>query len=276
MDALPPLAVVGAGSMGGAIIRGLVAAGLDPARIAVSTKTGASAADWRHAGVRAFSLEEDPAANAAAVHGAGLVLVGVKPAMVPDALRGIADALDPVAIVVSIAAGVTTASMEQIVANPVIRAMPNTPTLVRRGVTGIAAGSRAGAVPVEIARRLFEAVGTVIELPEDRINALSAISGSGPATFAFLIEQLTAAAQRLGFDEADARAMAEQTYIGTAALLEASGDAPAELRRKVTSPNGTTERIISVLQEADLAAVLDRATAAAIARAEELAAPTGP
>jgi pyrroline-5-carboxylate reductase len=271
MDTLPPLAVVGAGSMGGAIIRGLVAAGIDPARITVSTKSGASAAAWRHAGVRAYSLEEDPAANAAAVHGAGLVLIGVKPAMVPDALAGIADALDPVAIVVSVAAGVTTSTMEAVVSNPVIRAMPNTPALVRKAVTGIAAGSRAGAVPVEIARRLFETVGTVVEVPEDRIDALSAISGSGPATFAFLIEQLTAAAQRLGFDEADARVMAEHTFIGTAALLEASGDAPAELRRKVTSPKGTTERIIAVLEEADLGSVFDRAAAAAITRAEELA-----
>lgn len=272
MDTLPSLAVVGAGSMGGAILRGLVAAGIDPSRIAVSTRSGASAADWRRAGVRAFSLEEDPSANVAAVHDAGVVLLGVKPAMVPETLGGIAGALDPVAVVVSIAAGVTTASMEAIVTNPVVRAMPNTPALVRRAVTGIAAGSRAGAVPLSIARRLFEAVGTVIELPEERIDALSAISGSGPATFAFLTERLTATAVNLGFSETDARAMAEQTLMGTAALLEASGDAPAELRRKVTSPNGTTERIIAVLEEADLTALFDRAAAAAIARARELSA----
>ena len=272
MDTLPTLAVVGAGSMGGAILRGLVAAGTDPARITVSTRSSASATEWRHAGVRAYSLEEDPGANSTAVAGAGVVLIGVKPVMVHETLTGIADALDPVAIVVSVAAGVTTASMEAIVDNPVVRAMPNTPALVRRAVTGIAAGSRAGEVPVAIARRLFEAVGTVIELPEDRIDALSAISGSGPATFAFLTERLTATAMNLGFDETDARAMAEHTLMGTAALLEASGDAPAELRRKVTSPKGTTERIIAVLEEADLTELFDRAAAAAIARANELAA----
>ncbi len=173
---------------------------------------------------------------------------------------------------VSVAAGVTTASMEAVVHNPVIRAMPNTPALVRRAVTGVSAGSRAGEPQLAIARRMFEAVGTVVELPEERIDALSAISGSGPATFALLVERLTETARRLGFEDVDARALAEQTFIGTAMLLDASGEDPSELRRRVTSPKGTTERIIGVLEEADLSATFDRAAAAAIARARELAA----
>lgn len=272
MDQLPEIAVVGAGSMGGAILRGLLASGVTPAAVAVSTRSAASAAAWRADGVRAVAVEEDPSANALAVAGAGVVLIGVKPAMVGDTLAGIAGALDPAALVVSIAAGVRTAAMEAVVPNPVVRAMPNTPALVRRAVTGVAAGSRAGAAELATARRLFEAVGVVIELPEDRIDALSAISGSGPATFAFVVERLTETARRLGFSDADARAMAEQTFIGTAALLDGTGDDPAALRRAVTSPNGTTERIVAVLEAADLTELFDRAAAAAIARARELAA----
>lgn len=273
MDQLPPIAVVGAGSMGGAILRGLLAAGVDPASVAVSTRSSASALAWRELGVAATALEADPDANRAAVAGAGVVLIGVKPGQVASTLAEIADAIDPAALVVSVAAGVRVATMESIVPNAVVRAMPNTPALVRRAVTGVAAGTRAGAAELAVARTLFEAVGVVVVLPEDRIDALSAISGSGPATFAFLVERLTESARRLGFDEADARALAEQTFVGTAELLRTTGDDPADLRRAVTSPNGTTERIIAVLESADLAALFDRAAAAAIARARELAAP---
>lgn len=271
MDHIPTLAVVGAGAMGGAIVRGLVGGGFDPGRISVSTRSAESAAQWREAGVRAISLEEHPEANSVVASSAGVVLLAVKPVMIRDTLAGIAPALDPVSIVVSVAAGVTCATMEAIVPNPVIRAMPNTPVVIRAGVTGLAAGPRAGEPHREIARRLFGALGAVVELPEERIDLLSAISGSGPATYAFLVERLTESAERLGFDPAEARLLAERTFIGTAALLEVSGDSPAELRRAVTSPKGSTARIIAELESADLAALFDRAHAAAIARTGELA-----
>jgi len=271
MTTLPPLAVLGAGSMAGAIVRGLIAAGVDPASVAVTTRSTASAEAWRAEGVRAFSLEERADANAAAVDGAGVVLLGVKPAMIVDTLREVADALPAEAVVVSVAAGITTATMEAVVPNAVVRTMPNTPALVRRAVTGVAAGSRAGEAELALARELFEAVGVVVELPEQQIDALSAISGSGPATVYFLVEKLTETAERLGFAHDDARLMAEQTLIGSALLLESTGEEPAELRRRVTSPKGTTERLIAVLDEAQLADVFERAAEAAIARAKELA-----
>ena len=119
---------------------------------------------------------------------------------------------------------------------------------------------------------MFETVGAVIEVPESQIDALSTISGSGPAYVFLLIEKLTAAAIDLGFAEADARLMAEQTFIGATALLDASGEDPAELRRRVTSPKGTTERAIAVLQDAHLDRTFADAAAAALARAKELAA----
>jgi pyrroline-5-carboxylate reductase len=121
------------------------------------------------------------------------------------------------------------------------------------------------------ARAVFKLVGWVLELPEDRINALSTISGSGPAYVFHAMEQWTTAALELGFSDDDARKLVEKTFAGATALLDASDVGPAELRRRVTSPNGTTERAIAVLGEAHLAEIYAAAAKAALARAEEMA-----
>ncbi|HEX5856776.1 MAG TPA: pyrroline-5-carboxylate reductase, partial [Microbacterium sp.] len=212
--------------------------------------------------------------NAAAAASADVVLIGVKPAMVPDLLRQISPHLRPGAVVVSLAAGVTIATFASILGPDVavVRSMPNTPAVVGEAVTGLSAGAGAAGVDLGVVRALFETVGTVIEVPESQIDALSTISGSGPAYFFLLVEEFTKAAIGKGFTEAEARVMAEQTFIGAAALLQASGEQPAELRRRVTSPKGTTERAIGVLQEARLDEVFAKATDAALARARELAA----
>ncbi len=272
MSALPPIAILGAGSMGGAILQGLLRSG-QASTVTVTNRTRASARTVDLPGVTSIALEETPDGNVAAASEADIVLVGVKPVMVPDLLREIAPALRPGTVVVSLAAGVTIATFESIVGDaiPVVRSMPNTPAVVGKAVTGIAAGSTASEADLALVRRLFETCGAVIELPEDRIDALSTISGSGPAYVFLLIEELTEAARGKGFSEADARLMAEQTFIGAAALLEATGDDPAELRRRVTSPKGTTERAIAVLQGANLAGLFAEATDAALARARELA-----
>jgi len=272
---LPPIAILGAGSMGGAIARGLSRSGLAAGGVTTTNRSLVRAAELDGLpGVTSIALETKPSGNTDAAGAAGVVLVGVKPAMVPDLLREIAPALRPGTIVVSLAAGVTIETFEQILGSDavVLRSMPNTPALVGRGVTGLAAGSRADAAAVETARRLFETVGTVVEVPESQIDALSTISGSGPAYFFLVVEEFTKAAIGKGFAEAEARLMAEQTFIGAAALLEASDHDPAELRRQVTSPKGTTERAVAVLQDAHLDDVFARATDAALARAKELAA----
>jgi len=256
--------------MGGAILAGLVESGLAAAGVAVTNRTSAKADAVRLPGVDSYALESEPDGTALALRGARVVLIGVKPAMVPGLLEQISGLLEPDAIVVSVAAGVTTATMEGIIPNAVARTMPNTPSVVRRGVTGLAAGSRISAEQLSLVRDVFETVGSVIDLPEDRIDALSTISGSGPAYVFFLIEQLTGTALRLGFSEADARLMVEQTFLGASELLQASDADPAELRRRVTSPNGTTMQAISVMEEANLAGMFDRATAAALARAQEM------
>ena len=259
-------AFLGTGSMGGAILDGLRAA--DPAAtIRATTRTSTTA----RPGVDSRSTESDPGANRWAVDCATLVVIGVKPAGVSELLADIAGSLDPDALIVSVAAGITTATMESVVSNPVVRTMPNTPALVGKGVTGIAAGSRATADHLARVRAVFEQVGWVLELPESQIDALSTISGSGPAYVFHAMEQWTAAARELGFSESDARNLVEKTFAGATALLDASDVGPAELRRRVTSPNGTTERAIAVLDEAHLADIYRTAAEAALARAVELA-----
>jgi pyrroline-5-carboxylate reductase len=149
--------------------------------------------------------------------------------------------------------------------------MPNTPALIGNGVTGISAGSKANSQNLAVARQLFEKVGFVVELPESQIDALSTISGSGPAYVFHAIEKWIQAAISLGFDEKTASELVEKTFAGATELLVASGESPAELRRRVTSPNGTTERAIAVLDGARLEQIYLDAAKSALARAKELA-----
>lgn len=273
--ALPPIAILGAGSMGGAVLSGLVASGAAAGGVIVTNRTADKAAALADTpGVRSIALADTPSGNTDAAAAADIVLIGVKPAMVPDLLREIAPALRPGAVVVSLAAGVTIDTFAGILGPDVavIRSMPNTPAVVGKAVTGLAAGPAASADDLATVRALFETCGVVVEVPEEQIDALSTISGSGPAYVFLLVEELTRAAVGKGFTEAEARVMAEQTFVGAAALLDASGEDPAELRRRVTSPKGTTERAIAVLQDARLGDVFARATDAALARARELAA----
>lgn len=270
---LPSIAVIGAGAMGGAILKGLLAPSVSVSGgIRVTNRTAAKAALVSADGVESIALESEPDGNQRAVRSAGIVLLGVKPAMIVDALRALAPALEPDALIISVAAGITTAAMEAVVDNPVLRAMPNTPAIVGKAVTGIAAGSRATPEQVALGVALFETVGTVVEVPESQIDALSTISGSGPAYVFYLVEELTRTAVGLGFTAEQAAVLVQGTFAGSLDLLLASGSSPEALRAQVTSPKGTTERAIGVMQEADLSGMFDRATAAALARARELAA----
>ena len=272
MSTLGSIAIVGAGAMGGAILGGLLAPEVTvDGDIRVTNRTEAKAALVRRPGVDSIALETEPEGNARAVRGASVVLIGVKPAMVPETLAAIAADLEPDALIISVAAGVTTATMEAIVSQPVLRAMPNTPSIIGKGVTGLAAGSRATPEQVALGRAVFETVGTVVDVPESQIDALSTISGSGPAYVFYLIEQLTRTAVNLGFTPEQAAELVTGTFLGSVELLVASGKEPQELRRQVTSPNGTTMRAVAELEKADLTGLFDRATASALARAREMA-----
>lgn len=270
---LPTIAIIGAGSMGGAILGGLLAPDVTVVGgIRVTNRSRAKADLVALPGVTSYALAETSDANLRAVSGAAIVLLAVKPAMIRETLLEIAPALDADALIISVAAGVTISTMEDAVPNAVVRAMPNTPALVGMAVTGLSAGTRSTRAQLDLGRTLFETVGTVLEIPESQINALSTISGSGPAYVFLLIEELTATAVRLGFTAEQAATMVEGTFGGAVALLEGSERSPEQLRLQVTSPKGTTERAVAELHAADLGALFDRATAAALARAVELAA----
>ena len=272
------VAVLGSGSMGTAILSGMLRAGFAPGAVSVSTKTQSSAdrlAD--ELGVSTFALESDSNANAKTVANADVVIVAVKPAYVTEVLAEVNESLKADALIISVAAGVTISSMQEVTRPDVavIRSMPNTPAIVGRAVTGLAAGSRSHSGHLGIATQLFETVGSVVVVDESQIDELSTVSGSGPAYVFYLIEQFTAAAQSMGFDETTARLLVEQTFLGASELLAASGKSPAELRKQVTSPNGTTMRAIAELEQANLQQLFEKATAAALARAKEIAAGKG-
>ncbi|TFD31558.1 pyrroline-5-carboxylate reductase [Cryobacterium cryoconiti] len=272
---LPTIAFLGAGSMARAVLTGLLQPGVTvQGGIRATNRTAAKAAELRATeGVTAYATAEDPEANRTAVAGARIVIVAVKPAMVPDLLREIADSLEPGTLVVSVAAGVTIATFEALLPDSVsvIRSMPNTPAVVGKAVTGLSAGSRSSATDLELATALFGTVGDVLVVPEEKLDALSTISGSGPAYVFYLIEQLTATALDKGFTPEEAAVMVNGTFLGATTLLAASDLSPTELRRQVTSPSGTTERAVWELEKGGLKELFDRATDAALARARELA-----
>lgn len=272
---LPTVAILGAGSMGRAILSGLLRPGVRiEGGVRVTNRSAARAAEFAGAeSVTAFATEVDPEANRAAVRGAGIVLIAVKPAMVPDLLTEIADALDESAIVVSVAAGVTVETFESALPSSVsvLRSMPNTPAIVGRAVTGLSAGTRSTAANLALVRTLFETVGEVVEVPEGQLDVLSSVSGSGPAYVFYIIEQLTATAVDKGFSPEVAATLVNGTFRGATELLAASDRSPAELRRQVTSPRGTTERAVAELEKGNLKRLFDTATDAAVARSRELA-----
>ncbi|WP_375388832.1 pyrroline-5-carboxylate reductase [uncultured Amnibacterium sp.] len=269
--ALPPVTVLGGGSLGSAILTGLAAAGVDGLR--TTTRTAASAARYEGTGIAATALEEDPRANRVAVEGAGIVITGVKPYQTADLLREIGPALAPDAVVVSLAVGTPLAPLEAALPTgaQVVRAMPNTPVRVRRGVTGLARGAAVTGPGFAAVEALFGLLGEVVVLDDDRIDRISTISGSGPAYVYLLLERFADAAVGLGFERGDAERTVAATFSGALALLEASGESPAELRRGVTSPNGTTAAAVAVLEQRDLGGLIADALAGALRRADELA-----
>jgi len=264
--------------MGTAILSGLLKAGFAADNVAVSTKSQASATRLAsELGVTAFAAETNIDANLRAVADADLILVAVKPAYVLGVLAEVAAGLMSDALVISVAAGIPIASMQASLPESVavVRSMPNTPAIVGRAVTGLALGSRVTEAQRLQAVSLFETVGKVVELPEAQIDELGTVSGSGPAYVFYLIEEFTKAAQGMGFSSETAHLLVTETFLGASELLAASGKSPQELRRQVTSPNGTTMRAVAKLEEANLANLFATATAAALARSKEIAAELG-
>ena len=265
---------LGTGSMGSAVLGGLIDSGHPVELISATTKSEQSAASLRAIGVSALSVEQSPDANALLSGDADVVVLGVKPYQIVDVLAEIAEELPKNSVVISMAGGIELKTMAAALPEHknLIRSMPNTPAMVGQGVTGLAPHSTASADAVDAAQWLFSSVGEVVKVEEQQINALSAISGSGPAWIYFIIEQWEKVAVSKGFTKEQAETLVRSTLFGSAALLADNGEEPSQLRKNVTSPGGTTERIIATLDEANLEQLFSAALDAAVNRANEIAA----
>ena len=262
---ITPILMLGAGRMGGAILDGWAKAGAVAARdiLIVDPHPSDAARRAEAAGARLNPPEADLSA-------AMTVILAVKPQVWLEAAGLYAARLAPEAVIVSIAAGVPAEAISQAFGGRVVaRAMPNTAAAINRGTTSLY-----GATPDARARAraLFEPLGAVVELADEGlIHAGTAIAGSGPASLYAVVETLEAAGVSVGLTPEQARSMARSTVIGAAALLEATGEEPADLRRQVTSPAGTTEAALNVLLgERGLPPLMREAVAAAHRRSREL------
>ncbi|WP_421683336.1 pyrroline-5-carboxylate reductase [Stutzerimonas urumqiensis] len=269
----PRISFIGAGNMAASLIGGLLAQGI-PAQSLRAADPGE--AQRQQIGER-FGIATF-ADNAAAVAEADVVLLAVKPQVMKAVCESLAPHLAEGTLVISIAAGISCNSLQRWLAQPerptvaVVRCMPNTPALLRQGVSGLFASAEVSADQRALAERLLSAVGLALWLDEESlIDAVTAVSGSGPAYFFLMVEAMTAAGVRLGLPQATADQLSRQTALGAARMLCESDVEAAELRRRVTSPNGTTEAAIKAFQAGDFEALVQRALDAAAARSGELA-----
>ena len=262
------LAVIGGGRMGEAIIGGLLAAGsfAGGSIVVAEPDAGRRAALAASHGVRCVAEGREAVADAT------MVILAVKPHVLAAVVESIVGALRPDAVVVSIAAGVSTARIESMLPadSVVVRVMPNTPALVRAGMAVVSGGSAATASQVEQVRGVFGALGQAIIVEERHQDAATAISGSGPAYVAILVDALSRAGVRHGLPRDVAQRLAVQTLRGTAELLEQTGQHPEALADAVASPGGTTIAAIEALEAGGFRASIGAAVTAAVERAKEL------
>ncbi len=252
--------------MGEALVSGLLSAAWEPAEISLCVRRMDRGDELAHKTSCVVSL--DPVE---AVASKDVVVVAVKPRDVEGLLKTLSGGIAEGQTVVSLAAGVTTGQYEALLgAVPVVRAMPNTPALVLESVTGLAAGSYAGAEHLDRAREVMGAVGNVRIMEESLIDAVTAVSGTGPAYVFLLAEALTEAAMREGLPRDVAEQFVNQTIRGAGHLLTDTSKSPARLRYEVTSPGGTTAAAMHVLEEKGFRAVVEDAVRAAAIRAREL------
>ena len=264
----PRIAFIGAGNMAASLIGGLRAQGVPAERIRASDPSAEQRA--RLGAEHGIFLCAD---NAEAVAGADVVVLAVKPQVMKAVCQALAPSLTGNPLIVSIAAGIPCASLEQWLGpKAIVRCMPNTPALLRQGVSGLFANARVSPAQRAQAEQLLSAVGVALWLDEERlIDAVTAVSGSGPAYFFLLIEVMTAAGEQLGLPRETAAQLTLQTALGAARMATESDVDAAELRRRVTSPNGTTEAAIKAFQAGGFETLVQQALNAAAARSAELA-----
>jgi pyrroline-5-carboxylate reductase len=264
------VAVLGAGTIGEALIAGLLSGGWrEPGEIVATGRREERVEELRERlGVEAGL------ANAEAVDGAALIVIAVKPQDFDVLLDEIAPAVTAEQTVLSIAAAIPTTTIEARLTEgvPVVRAMPNAPATVHEGIAGLCAGAHAGDEHLDLAEEVLTHLGAVARVPETYMDAVTAVSGSGPAYFALLAEAMIEAGILLGLGRETSTQLVVQTMLGTAKLLRDEKMHPVELREAVTSPGGTTIRAIRELEQAGVRAAFLNAIQAAMERSRELAA----
>lgn len=260
------IALIGAGAMGEALLSGILNSGVSGAHVMV--------AEIREA--RANELSETYAVTCSdaqtAVANADLILVVVKPQDVATVLKDISPVLSPTALVVSFAAGITTQSISaQLPAGqPIVRVMPNTPALVGQGMSGVSPGEHCSDEQLAQVIQLLNSVGQTVVIPEQLQDALTAVSGSGPAYVFYLMEAMTDAGVELGLEESIVRQLVTQTIFGAATLVKETNELPETLRNRVSSPNGVTVAAINTLDEHQVRQAMKAAMQAAVKRSIEL------
>jgi len=261
------LGFLGMGNMGGAILKGLLeSAVITPARVAIFDVDVDKIAAAKAMGVHAAASPADLAAQC------DIIVLAVKPQIMAEALGQIKPTLNPAALMVSIAAGISIDNIKNVLGmeTRVVRVMPNTPALVLAGAAGIALSANCTEADAVAARTIFESVGVVAMVDEPMIDVVTALSGSGPAYFFYMVECLVTAATAQGLDEQQALQLASQTLLGAGRLLSESGELPATLRQRVTSKGGTTEAALNAFRQNNFEAVIAAGVNAAVARAHEL------
>ena len=261
------LAILGAGKIGESLLAGLVSSGWSDVVV-----TGRR--EERIAELRERYGVDATLSNAEAVAGAAIVVIAVKPQDFTALLGEVGPSLSVEQTVLSVAAAIPTAHIESRLAAgvPVVRAMPNAPSTVHEGIAGIAAGAHAGDEHLDLAEGVLTHLGRVVRLPESAMDAVTAVSGSGPAYFALLAEAMIEAGILLGISREISTQLVVQTMLGTAKLLRDEKMHPVDLREAVTSPGGTTIRAIRVLEQEGVRAAFLNAIQAAMERSQELAA----
>jgi pyrroline-5-carboxylate reductase len=264
------LAFIGAGNMARSLIGGLIADGWDPSYISVSDPDPDQLASV--AGLFGIVSANN---NAAAVENSELVVLAVKPQVIHEVASELAAAVQgKQPLVISIAAGIRSSDLQRWLGGDcaLVRCMPNTPALVQSGATAMFANSAVNDDQKALAENVMRAVGLALWVDnEEQMDAVTALSGSGPAYFFLMIEALQEAAQTLGLDDKTARLLALQTAFGAAKMALESRDDAAILRQRVTSPGGTTEKALSVLEQGGLRPLFHEALKAACDRSRELA-----
>jgi pyrroline-5-carboxylate reductase len=265
----PSIGFIGAGNMAEALIRGLLETGVCSPQTLFASEVNPIRRAWF---MQNYGLQVS-ADTQKLVASCSVLVLAVKPQQVPEVMAALAGRLDPQRhTLVSIAAGITTAYLEKAAGAPlkIIRVMPNTPAKLRAGATAFCLGRHAGETEKKLAEQIFEAVGKVVAVDERLLDAVTAVSGSGPAYVFLLCELMIAAGQDLGLSRGQAETLSVQTILGSARMLSESGQSAATLRTAVTSAGGTTEAALKHLAEAGFGDIFKTALAKARDRAREL------